>query len=243
MRARGWRLVCAEYVHPGQPAIQRPSERTTVIPRYPASRMSSTNGRRRTGTRRSSSPSTRTQARSSSSRWPITTTTSTIWDSKYQPWNSVAIGPQKDLIGGWAKAARDNGLPFGVTIHASHAWSFYEPAQGSDKTGRQAGVPYDGKLTKADGKGQWWDGLDPQDLYAQNHTPGKKLVWDWNAKPGQQRAGRCLLREILQPRARPDQQISSRPALLRRYRPAALSDQRRRAEDRRALLQQQRALA
>ena len=24
------------------------------------------------------------------------------WDSKYQPWNSVALGPQKDLIGGWA---------------------------------------------------------------------------------------------------------------------------------------------
>ena len=32
------------------------------------------------------------------------------FDSKYQPWNSVNMGPQKDLIGGWAKAARDNGL-------------------------------------------------------------------------------------------------------------------------------------
>jgi alpha-L-fucosidase len=29
-----------------------------------------------------------------------------LWDSKYQPWNSVKVGPQKDLIGGWAKAAR-----------------------------------------------------------------------------------------------------------------------------------------
>ena len=28
-----------------------------------------------------------------------------------------------------------------------------------------AGVPYDGWLTKADGKGLWWEGLDPQDLY------------------------------------------------------------------------------
>jgi len=105
------------------------------------------------------------------------------WDSKYQPWNSVNMGPMKDIIAGWAKAARDNGLPFGVTVHASHAWSFYEPAQGSDKTGDKAGVPYDGKLTKADGKGQWWDGYDPQDLYAQNHVPGR-LVWNWNAKKG-----------------------------------------------------------
>ena len=105
------------------------------------------------------------------------------YDSKYQPWNSVAMGPQKDLIGGWAKAARANGLPFGVTVHAAHAWSWYETSQGSDKTGEKAGVPYDGKLTKDQGKGQWWEGLDPQDLYAQNHVPGK-LIWEWNAKKG-----------------------------------------------------------
>ncbi len=106
------------------------------------------------------------------------------FDSKYQPWNSVNIGPHKDIVGTWANAARAAGLRFGVTVHAAHAWSWYEVAQGSDKTGPLAGVPYDGKLTKADGKGTWWDGLDPQDLYAQNHTPGKKLVWDWDPKQG-----------------------------------------------------------
>ncbi len=105
------------------------------------------------------------------------------WDSKYQPWNSVAMGPKKDIIGGWAKAARDNGLPFGVTMHQSHAWTFYEVAQGADKDGPKKGVPYDGKMTKADGAGKWWDGLDPQDLYAQEHTPGK-LNWDWSPKLG-----------------------------------------------------------
>ncbi len=106
-----------------------------------------------------------------------------LYDSKYQPWNSVALGPQKDLIGGWAKAARKHGLRFGVSVHASHTWMWYEPAQGADKTGPFAGVPYDVKLTKADGKGQWWDGLDPQDLYAQNHTPGK-YDWEWNPAKG-----------------------------------------------------------
>ncbi len=107
-----------------------------------------------------------------------------LWNSKYQPWNSVNVGPHKDLIGGWAKAARKNGLRFAVSVHASHAWSWYEVSQGADKTGPFAGVPYDGKLTKADGKGKWWDGLDPQDLYAQNHKPGKKLVWDWDPRQG-----------------------------------------------------------
>ncbi|HVT71982.1 MAG TPA: alpha-L-fucosidase [Lacunisphaera sp.] len=109
------------------------------------------------------------------------------FDSKYQPWNAVNMGPQKDLIGGWAKAARKVGLKFGVSVHASHAWSWYEPAQGADKNGPLAGVPYDGRLTKADGKGQWWDGYDPQDLYAQNHTPAPGIEklnsihqrWNW----------------------------------------------------------------
>ncbi|RYX83119.1 hypothetical protein EON83_16345 [bacterium] len=93
-----------------------------------------------------------------------------LWDSKYQPWNSVNMGPKKDLIGGWAKAARDNGMKFGVSVHAAHAWTWYETAQRADKNGPYAGVPYDAKLTKADGKGQWWEGYDPQDLYAQNHA-------------------------------------------------------------------------
>ncbi len=92
------------------------------------------------------------------------------YDSKYQPWNSVKYGPQKDLIGGWAKAARKNGLRFGVSVHAAHAWIWYEQSQKADKTGPFAGVHYDGKLSKAEGKNNWWSKLDPQDLYAQNHA-------------------------------------------------------------------------
>jgi alpha-L-fucosidase len=88
-----------------------------------------------------------------------------MWNSKYQPWNSVNIGPKKDIIGTWATVARKNGLRFGVTVHTARAWSFYESAHGSDKTGPLAGVPYDGALTKADGRGLWWEGYDPADLY------------------------------------------------------------------------------
>jgi alpha-L-fucosidase len=95
-----------------------------------------------------------------------------LYDSRYQPWNSVKVGPGKDIVGGFAQAAHHQNLPFGVSVHAAHAWAFYELAQAADKNGPMAGVPYDGKLTKADGKGRWWEGLDPQDLYAQNHAPG-----------------------------------------------------------------------
>ena len=93
------------------------------------------------------------------------------WNSRHQPWNSVAIGPKKDIVGIWAKYARAAGMRFGVSCHGSRSWNWFEPAQSADTKGPLAGVPYDGKLTKADGKGLWWEGLDPQDLYAQNHAP------------------------------------------------------------------------
>jgi len=94
------------------------------------------------------------------------------FNSKYQPWNSVNIGPKKDIVGDWKKLAEEAGLHFGVSVHAARAWNWYEDSQGADKTGPLAGVPYDGRLTKADGKGLWWEGLDPQELYAQNHAIG-----------------------------------------------------------------------
>ncbi|GAA4290607.1 alpha-L-fucosidase [Aestuariibaculum suncheonense] len=111
-----------------------------------------------------------------------------LYDSKYQPnWNSTKLGPEKDIIAGWEKAARKAGLPFAVSVHAAHAWNWFDTSQGADKNGALAGVPYDGKLTKADGKGTWWEGLAPQELYAQNHPlsenpSGNSSVhsqWNW----------------------------------------------------------------
>ena len=96
-----------------------------------------------------------------------------MWNSKYQQWNTTTVGPKKDIIAGWAAAAKKNKLPFGLSVHATHAWTWFETSQRSDKKGEFAGIPYDGKLTKADGKGTWWDGLDPQELYAQNHPFSK----------------------------------------------------------------------
>ena len=87
------------------------------------------------------------------------------YDSTYQPWNSVNVGPHQDIVGLWAKAARAAGLRFGVTVHAARTWDWLDVAHGADKTGPLAGKPYDGDLTVADGKGKWWDGLDPADLY------------------------------------------------------------------------------
>ncbi len=101
------------------------------------------------------------------------------WDSDYQPWNSTKIGPMKNIVGTWAKAARDAGLKFGVSVHASHAWNWFEVAQGADTKGPYKGIPYDGVMTEANGSGLWWQGLNPNvQLYAQNHKPGA-FSWEF----------------------------------------------------------------
>lgn len=75
-----------------------------------------------------------------------------MWDSKYQPWNSTRLGPKRDLIGEWEKAARKAGIRFGLTFHHEYSW-WWQTAFQSDTKGDKKGVPYDGNLTLADGKG------------------------------------------------------------------------------------------
>ena len=94
------------------------------------------------------------------------------WNSKHQPWNCVKVGPKKDIVGTWAKIARAHGLRFGITYHGTpgRTWREFMPVRyGSDKAGPLKDVPYDGVLTKSDGKGKWWDGMDPQDLNGRPH--------------------------------------------------------------------------
>lgn len=94
------------------------------------------------------------------------------WNSKHQPWNSVNVGPKRDIVGTWEKAARAHGLKFGVTYHGTpgRVWREFMPVRyGADKTGPLKDVPYDGVLTKADGKGKWWDGMDPGQLNGRPH--------------------------------------------------------------------------
>jgi alpha-L-fucosidase len=90
-----------------------------------------------------------------------------LWDSKYQPWNSNSpkLGAHRDFIGEWAKALKKEGMRYGIAFHHEYNWWWNQTAFGSDTTGPKAGVPYDGNLTLADGKGKWWEGMDPRMLY------------------------------------------------------------------------------
>lgn len=97
-----------------------------------------------------------------------------LFNSTYHAWNSVNVGPKKDIIGEFEKATRNANLKFGVTSHDDRFLNWWLPAFGADTTGEYAGVPYDGRQTKEDGVGKWWEGLDPADLYGpvpEDRTP------------------------------------------------------------------------
>ena len=71
-----------------------------------------------------------------------------MWNSKIHRWNSVNMGPKKDVVGIWQAAAKKEGLRFGISEHLAASYTWFQTAHGSDKTGDKAGVPYDGNDPK-----------------------------------------------------------------------------------------------
>ena len=67
-----------------------------------------------------------------------------LWNSKIHSWNSVNMGPKKDVVGLWQKAAKKEGLRFGVSEHLGASYTWFQKSRGADKNGPLAGVPYDG---------------------------------------------------------------------------------------------------
>ncbi len=94
------------------------------------------------------------------------------YDSTYNPWNSVKVGPMKDICALWQAEAQRHGLPFGLSEHLGASYTWMSASHGADKAGPYAGVLY--------------DGADPanQSLYRDNDS--ELLItdngWNWYTK-------------------------------------------------------------
>ncbi|MFV0592040.1 MAG: alpha-L-fucosidase [Draconibacterium sp.] len=98
------------------------------------------------------------------------------FNSTYHPWNSVNVGPHRDIVAEFEKSTRKYGLRFAVSSHDDRYLSWWLQAFGADTSGAYKGVPYDGNMTVADGKGLWWEGMDPARLYG---LPPSKRTPEW----------------------------------------------------------------
>ena len=89
-----------------------------------------------------------------------------MFDSAHHEWNTLRVGPRRDIVGTWEKIAREAGMRFAISNHSSHAWHWWQTAYGYDAEGPLKGVRYDAyRLRKEHGRGKFWEGLDPQKLY------------------------------------------------------------------------------
>jgi alpha-L-fucosidase len=88
-----------------------------------------------------------------------------LWNSQYHRWNAVQMGPHRDIVGEWRKAAKKQGLPFGVSEHLGASFWWWQVNKGADTNGPLVGVPYDGANP------QW------QDLYHWPAGPGDTNRW------------------------------------------------------------------
>lgn len=97
-----------------------------------------------------------------------------LWNSKLHRWNAVNMGPHRDVVGDWQKAARKHGLRFGVSEHLGASFTWFQSSHRADKTGPKAGVAY--------------DGADPkfQDLYHFPAGPGDTRWYSKNPRWQQQ---------------------------------------------------------
>lgn len=66
-----------------------------------------------------------------------------LWNSKLHRWNSTKMGPHRDIIGDWQKAAKKEGLKFGVTEHLGASYTWYQSTKTADDKGKYKGIPYD----------------------------------------------------------------------------------------------------
>ena len=66
------------------------------------------------------------------------------YHSDVNRFNSVKVGPGRDICAEWKAAAKKYNMPFGITEHLAASFSWWNCNKGADKTGPYAGVPYDG---------------------------------------------------------------------------------------------------
>jgi alpha-L-fucosidase len=100
-----------------------------------------------------------------------------MYDSRLSDWTAVKTGPKRDLIGAFAKAARAEGLHFGLSSHrAEHDWFFDEgrkiPSDVNDPRYLELYGPAQLRLS----------GKDDADLYGDFTAVSQAWVDDWLAR-------------------------------------------------------------
>jgi alpha-L-fucosidase len=88
-----------------------------------------------------------------------------MYDSELNPWNAVAMGPQRDVVGELAEAVRAQSMVFGLSSHRAEHWWFMNGGMGFDSD------------VRAGGHADLYGPAQPQEL-----PPSPQFLEDWLAR-------------------------------------------------------------
>ena len=93
-----------------------------------------------------------------------------LWNSRHHRWNAVNMGPKRDIVGEWKRAASKRGVRFGVSEHLGPSYAWFYPSHMYDQVWPMGGIDY--------------DGADPanSDLYHPKHDEPFRWGKSWYAK-------------------------------------------------------------
>jgi alpha-L-fucosidase len=97
-----------------------------------------------------------------------------LWNSKHTRWNSVGMGPKRDIVAEFRQAAAKHGLRFGVSDHLWISYKWFAVSHMSDQQGPLEAVPYDGGSPA---------NADLYHAYADRKLISEKLDWDESGIP------------------------------------------------------------
>ena len=101
------------------------------------------------------------------------------FDSAHNRWNSVNIGPKRDIVRLWQDAAKAHGLPFGLSEHLGASFNWFGVNKGRDKIGPYAGVPYDGNEASSEALYYRNEGYSLEKGW---YTDNEEFHWHWFAR-------------------------------------------------------------
>lgn len=90
-----------------------------------------------------------------------------LYNCSFSPWNTVHMGPQRDIIGELAAAARQQGLFFGLSYHRAEHWWFFNGGRA---------FPSDVQDTR------YRDFYGPATIEPEQHQPDQAFLDDWLAR-------------------------------------------------------------
>ncbi len=105
-----------------------------------------------------------------------------MWDSDLNQWNSMKMGPQKDITGELGKAIKKRGMKFITTFHHATHWAYYPHWIKEFDCSKPEYTGLYGPLHDLDKNWPRWYEISPDDIAFMSEPPNQEFLDMWTGK-------------------------------------------------------------